>query len=44
MRVLRSTMIGLTLGAATLASVGAGVAAAAPIAPAQSPTWSYVAT
>ena len=43
MRVLRSTMIGLALGAATLTSVGAGVAAAAPIAPAQSPTWSYVA-
>ncbi len=44
MRVLRSTMIGLALGAATLTSVGAGAAAAAPITPAQSPTWSYVAT
>ncbi|ALE86574.1 hypothetical protein [Pseudonocardia sp. HH130629-09] len=44
MRVLKSTMIGLALGVATLTSVGAGVAVAAPITPAQSPTWSYVAT
>ncbi|NWJ70163.1 hypothetical protein HX744_06405 [Pseudonocardia sp. ICBG1122] len=44
MRVLRSTMIGLALGVATLTSVGAGVAAAAPAAPVQSPTWYYIAT
>lgn len=30
-------MVGLALGVATLTSVGAGVAAAAPAAPAQSP-------